>query len=296
MELWEQDGRIFVKTAEIEKSVSSKTLMDEIQKNFFIDLGFHPIKIIRSREMKGDICPYCGSKETIGHGSRTTRKELQIRRWCNGCNRTFIAGKAPAINSSENQKTGTKGTVRFLHLLGFNKNEIIDRLDISWSTVNEGVKKLEIELETEFLENYYFEHEIDGHESDEDLRITKAPDFILKTLMKDNLGLTNIWDYDGRIALQNKKIAKNPIFLFKDDIKFMLTLPKTENHTRLRDIPADEREVILTYIEDRKDDMMGILPKTHIFTRIADDSGELNAGLMESSAHRDTTEEDSNDQ
>ncbi len=290
IEMWERGGQIFLKTSETEKPVSPKTLLLEIQKNFFIDFGIHPLKIIRSREVKGDICPYCGSNETIGHGSRTTQTELQIRRWCNGCNRTFIAGKEPAKDLLENKKKESKTpTIKFLHLLGYNRQEIATRLSISWSAVNAVVTKLESKQELEFLENYYIKHEINKDKL-ADVVLSTAPEFPIIDYLKDRLGNTNIWEYNGRLALQNKKISGKTVFVSKDDIKLMLALNKTQNHKCLNGISQEERNVILNYIEDRKDDKAGILPMTHIFTRIAEDSGELNAELMESSAHRDEPE------
>lgn len=287
LEMWEEGGQIFLKTSETEKPVSPKTLLLEIQKNFFIDFGIHPIKTIRSREVKGDICPYCGSKETIGHGSRTTQTELQIRRWCNDCNRTFIAGKEPVKNQLENQKKESKTpTIKFLHLLGFNRQDIVDRLGLSWSAVNASVKRIEAEQEIEFLENYYIKHEISKDELT-DVVLKTAHEFPIIDYLKDRLGNTNIWEYNGRLALQNKKISGKIVFMSKDDINLMLALNKSQNHKCLNCIPQEERDVILNYIEDRKDDKAGILPMTSIFTRIAEDSGELDAELMESSAHKD---------
>lgn len=287
--MWEQGGQIFLKTQETEKPVTPKTLLLEIQKNFFIDFGIHPLKTIRSREVKGDICPYCGSKETIGHGSRTTQTELQIRRWCNSCNRTFIAGKEPVPDHEEDKKRGSKGTIKFLHLLGYNRQDIADRLGLSWSAVNASVKKLEAEQEIEFLQSYYIKHEISKDEL-ADLEIKTTRGFPLKNLIKDTLGHTNIWDYDGRLALQNKKISDKIVFISKENIKLMLALDKTKNVKCLNSISSDDRDVIINYIEDRKDDMLGILPKTHIFTKVAEDAGELDAELMESSAHKEESE------
>lgn len=289
IEMWEEGGQIFLKTSETEKPVSPKTLLHEIQKNFFIDFGIPPLKTIRSREVKGDTCPYCGSKDTIGHGSRTTQTELQIRRWCNSCNRTFIAGKEPVLDHEENKKRGSKGTIKFLHLLGYNRQDIADRLGLSWSAVNASVKKIEAEQEIEFLQSYYIKHEISKGEL-ADLEIKTAPEFTINNRLKDTLGHTNIWDYDGRLALQNKKISTKIVFISKENIKLMLTLNKIKNNKCLSGLHPDDRAIILNYIEDRKDDMLGILPKTHIFTRVAEDSGELDADLMVSSAHKDEDE------
>ena len=292
MEMWVQDGQIYLKTPEAENAVvTPRTLLQEIQKYFFIDFGIQPLKTIRSREVKGDICPYCGSTETIGHGSRTTQTELQIRRWCNSCNRTFVAGKESIKEISTKKNKGTKGIVKFLYLLEFSRQEIAERLNISWSIVNTYVK----EQELEYLQEYYLKNEANtmasgGHEG-----ISTAPEFVLHNRFKDTIGDTYIWDYNGRVALQSKsrKLNGTTAFLYKNDLKAMLALSKTKVRSFLKDIPAEECEIILNYIEDKKDDMMGILPKTHIFTKVADDGGEIDADLMESAAHRDVEESSS---
>ncbi|MDD5453921.1 MAG: hypothetical protein PHW62_00275 [Candidatus Ratteibacteria bacterium] len=296
LEMWTQDGQIILKTAESEKPVTPKTLLFEIQKNFFIDFGLHQFKQIRSREVKGDICPYCGSKETIGHGSRTTQTELQIRRWCNNCNRTFIAGHEPVKDHSGNKNKESKTPIiKFLHLLGFNRTEISSRLDITWGAANAVVKKLETEQELEFLEGYYLKHETNEKEIINRLDIKTAEKFPIIEERKEMLGQTSVWDYDGRLALKNKKISSKIVFVSKEDINLLLSLTKTKNIECMKNLTPKDRDVILNYIEDRKDDRLGILPKTHIFTRVLEDSGEINAELIESSEQRDDEQSNNED-
>lgn len=277
LEMWVQDGQIFIKTPEVEKPVTPNTLLDEIQKCLFIDFGVRPLKQVRNAEFNGNttICPYCHSTDTIRYGSRTTLTEYQRRRWCNSCNHIFIAGKEPVQEKTDKDKKGTEVKVPFLHLLGFNTQEIAERLNIGWSVVNTSLKVGEL-----------------GSISSDFVELKTAPEFPIHEIFKETLGKTHIWDYDGRIAIRNKKISSDTIiFLFKSDVKTMLSLSKTKVQEGLKKLPAAESEIILNYIEDKKDDMMGILPKTHIFTRVAEDSGELNAELMESAAHKNETDD-----
>ncbi len=283
MEMWVQDGHIFLKTPETENTVTPKTLLQEIQKYLFIDFRASPLRTIKNREMNGDTCPYCGSTETIGHGSRTTQKEFQIRRSCNGCNRTFVAGKEPVHEKILNKKEGTKEKAAFLSLFGYNKQEIAERLNIGWSVVNTNLKELDFEsINNDSIKT--------GKEPGLEIRV--APEFPIKDIFKEMLGKTYIWDFDGRVALKNKNISSSTtVFLFKNDMRAMLSLNETKINDCLRNIPTKKRKIILNYIEDKKDDMMGILPKTHIFTKVAEDAGEIDAALMESAVHRDENED-----
>ena len=184
-----------------------------------------------------------------------------------------------------------KEKAKFLYLLEFSRQEIAERLNVSWSIVNTYVK----ELELEYLQEYYLKNEANPANRASGIQeykgIMTAPEFPLYNKFKDSIGDTYIWDYNGRVALQNKKLNRTTAFLYKTDLKAMLAVSKTKVHSYLRDIPIEECEIILNYIEDKKDDMMGILPKTHILTKVADDGGEIDAELMESAAHRDNNED-----
>lgn len=287
-----QNGRIALKSAEIDGEVSPVTLVHELQKVLFVDFGVHPFKTPKSRESKGDVCPYCHSTNTIGNGNRTTQKEFQKRRLCNSCNHTFIAGREDKYQENQTEeKNEQKSTISFLDMLGFNRTEIADLTGLSWSSVNATVKKIESERELDYLKQYYAKTELEKMISGERPKIRFAPEFQLNTTQKDYLGKSIVWDYDGRTALQNKTHPKKTVYLFKKDIQTMMALKKTELVDAIRNFGSDERHIVLSYIEDKKDDIMGILPKTHIFTRVAEDGGELDADLMVSSAHKDESED-----
>jgi len=282
------NGKITIKSAEIDGEVSAVTAANELKKELFVDFGTHPIKPTKGREPKGDICPYCQSTDTMGNGSRTTQKEFQKRRLCNSCHRTFIAGREEKYQEHQTEeKSERKATISFLDLLDFSKIDIADLTGLSWSTVNATLKKVESERELDSLRNYYTKTELDKMISGEHQKIMCAPEFKLNITQKDRLGKSTTWDYDGRMALQNKSHPNKVVYLFKKDISIMMALNKSALVDAIGAFGSDEQKTILNFIEDKKDDKMGILPKTHIFTRVAEDGGELNADLMVSAAHKD---------
>lgn len=251
-----ENGLILVKTPESTKQLSSwGMLAQEAQNVFQVDLGYRgnerKIKTITNITEQ---CPHCNSMNTMGNGTRTTQKEVQHRRICNSCHRTYAAGKV--YPKTKEDITVLRGQIRLLSVGSFNPLEISEQLNISLPTV---VDYLNTTKDERFKSMNQFKF---------------AKPFDLSKIIPDKIGRTSIWDYNGSLAI---KRAGNPniIFIKKSDQKLMEQFSNEQLAIFLSTIPAKKREIIKNFIDDVLDSKLGIFPPTRQDTRPTVDCGEL---------------------
>lgn len=258
MELWRDDEKILIRTPDGQKAVDGKTVLVEIQKHLFIDLGYHPFKTIKSGGTKGDVCPYCKSTNTIGHGGRTTQTEYQVRRMCNACNRTFIAGKETPVESTKVAKKNNIGKIIFLHQAGYTSQQVVDTLGVTPGNVNTVLKRIGNIMSR---------------------KIRRAKPFDINRARGEEIGKSRIWEYDGEVTLGRKGQTRT-LTIIKEDAERAVRMTPNELQEYIKKLSRWEKKIVIGYVEDKKDDLLGIFPKIKTDTKIPQDGGEISAELM----------------
>ncbi len=99
--LWQADGGAVLSTSDgrLFICLTPEDMYEKVKQLLGVDengnLHIQEVKTKQKRTDKDISCPYCTSYNTNGHGSRKTRKEIQLRRMCSNCARTFVIEKRP---------------------------------------------------------------------------------------------------------------------------------------------------------------------------------------------------------
>jgi len=266
-----ENGSIFIKSAGSTIHLSSSgVLLREVQDIFQIDLGYRGLEP-KAQRLGNNLeeCPYCGSMGTIGNGTRTTQKEIQNRRICKSCNRTYAAGKVyPKLKEDP---TKLKGKIQLLSMCQFNALEISQRLDMSLPYI---VEYLNTTKDNTIKKPNGF---------------TFAKPFDISKIIPDNLGKTRVWEYNGSLALKRAG-SPNIIFIKKTDKELMEHFSNEQLTIYLSKVPAKKRDIIEKYIDYVLDYKLGIIPRTYQETRPKPDCGDIDPAVFDEGQEKASSE------
>jgi transposase-like protein len=233
------------------------------------------------------VCPYCFSENIIGHGFRETSREIQARKFCKDCKRTFVAGR----DRMKDEPAPTKVQIEFLLIAGYDKSEIAKELKLSASTIDYHIENIRAEN--------WWRQKNEGQELEQtdsrakDTQIKPAEPFNLLQVYKEKLGNSFVWDYDGRVAI-GRRGMKEIVYVQKTAIERMKKMSTKQLATFISNLNLIHQDIVIGYIEDLKDDAIGALPMLRTGTRPAEDGGEIDAdGFEDGSMGIDRSEMDS---